>query len=203
MEVNPNFSPRANEDFELVVKARDHGDQTAFAILMERYRDSIFYMVLKMVHNRDDADDLTIEAFGKAFNKLDKYTPDFAFSTWLFKIAINNSIDFIRRKKMPTQSLDDTDNKDDDYVSPTIHLKSKTLDPEEDFIKQQRVELMKVVVDKLKPKYKKLIELRYFKEKSYDEIAKEMQLPLGTVKAQLFRAKDLLYNILKNSKEKY
>ena len=87
VEVNPDLSDKAMLDYRLVRAAIDSGDQKAYAQLMERYRDSIYFMLLKMVNNRDDADDLTIEAFGKALNKLDQYTPNYAFSTWLFKIA--------------------------------------------------------------------------------------------------------------------
>ena len=104
-ELNAKFSSRAQEDLELVAKAKT-GDQVSFSKLMDRYRDSIYFMVLKMVHNRDDAEDLTIEAFGKAFNNISNYSADFAFSTWLFKIATNNSIDFIRKKRLQTTSLD-------------------------------------------------------------------------------------------------
>ena len=103
---NPNFSIRAKEDYELVRKALDSKDQHAYAKLMSRYRDSIYFMVLKIVHDPDDADDLTIEAFGKAFGNLEKYSPDFAFSTWLYKIALNNSIDWIRKRRLETLSID-------------------------------------------------------------------------------------------------
>ena len=109
MELNEHLSPRAREDYSLVEQARS-GSRTAFAALFSRYKDSIYYMILKMVHNRDDADDLTIESFGKAFSNLEKYTPDYAFSTWLFKIASNNTIDFIRKKRMDIISLDDDEN---------------------------------------------------------------------------------------------
>lgn len=105
MEVNPNLSEKAQVDFKLVQQAVK-GDQKAYAELMSRYKDSIYFMLLKMVNNRDDAEDLTIEAFGKAFKNLHQYTPDFAFSTWLFKIATNNCIDFIRRKRKYTFSID-------------------------------------------------------------------------------------------------
>ena len=105
MELNSNLSPKAQVDFELVVRARENNDEKAYAELMTKYRDSIFYMMLKMVKNQDDADDLTIEAFGKAFNRLHQYTPNYAFSTWLFRIATNNCIDFIRKKKMITFSM--------------------------------------------------------------------------------------------------
>ena len=99
MELNSNLSPKAQIDFDLVVRARESQDERAYAELMTKYRDAIFFMMLKMVKNNDDADDLTIEAFGKAFNRLHQYTPNYAFSTWLFRIATNNCIDFIRKKK--------------------------------------------------------------------------------------------------------
>lgn len=199
MEVNPNLSEKAQVDFKLVSTAIK-GDQKAYAELMQRYKDSIYFMLLKMVNNRDDADDLTIEAFGKAFKNLHQYTPDYAFSTWLFKIATNNCIDFIRRKKKMTFSIDknfETDNGQEMQYE----IKSPMLDPEEKMIKKQKAIVMRDVVEKLKPRYKRLVELRYFQERSYEEIADELQLPLGTVKAQLFRAREFLYQILKNQEE--
>src|SRR5881275_730636 len=87
VKLGPNLSDKALIDYQLVRKAIDKGDQKAYAELMSRYKDSIYFMLLKMVNNRDDADDLTIEAFGKAFKNLHQYTPEYAFSTWLFKIA--------------------------------------------------------------------------------------------------------------------
>jgi RNA polymerase sigma factor (sigma-70 family) len=201
MEVNPNFSVRAKEDYEFVVKAVEDGDQAAFAALLSRYRESIYHLILKMVKNLDDADDLTIETFGKAFSNLEKYSPNYAFSTWLYKIALNNCIDYIRKKRIETFSLDKpySDDEGDQYV---VDVKSSAPDPEETYILQQRARLMRQTIDKLNPKYKALIELRFFEELSYEEIAKKMNLPLGTVKAQLFRAKDLLYQILAPKKER-
>jgi RNA polymerase sigma-70 factor (ECF subfamily) len=163
---------------------------------MGRYRDAIYYMLLKMVNNASDAEDLTIEAFGKAFKNIQQYTPNYAFSTWLFKIATNNCIDFIRKKKATTVSLDQNDNDED--KAPT-DIMAPVLDPEEEMIKGQKQKMMREIVSKLKPRYRKLIELRYFKEFSYEEIADELELPIGTVKAQLFRARELLFNILKNT----
>lgn len=201
MEVNDNLSDKAKYDYALVVRAVD-GDQKAFAELMERYRDAIFFMLLKMVNNRDDADDLTIEAFGKAFNRIKQYQPNYAFSTWLFKIASNNCIDFLRKeKKKRMVSLDNTVSGDDGDEM-TFEVKDDKPDPEEVFIKEQKAETMREVVDKLKPRYRDLVMLRYFKEYSYDEIAKEMDLPLGTVKAQLFRAREFLSQMLKHTKER-
>lgn len=197
-----NLSDKAQYDYKLVRLAIDKGDQKAYAELMGRYRDSIYFMLLKMVNNRDDADDLTIEAFGKAFKRLEQYSPSYAFSTWLFKIASNNCIDFIRKKKRGiTFSIDKTfENEEGGEMSMTI--KSNTLNPEEKVIKKQKIQLMREVVEKLKPRYKVLVELRYFQELSYEEIAQELNLPLGTVKAQLFRARDLLFQILKSSADR-
>jgi RNA polymerase sigma factor (sigma-70 family) len=194
-----NLSYKARYDYELVQKAKK-GDQNAYAELMDRYRDSIYFMLLKMVQNKDDSDDLTIEAFGKAFNRLELYTPNFAFSTWLFKIASNNAIDFIRRKKKNTISIDQAmggEDGDEMYMD----LKSDALTPEELSIREQKMKIMRNVVQKLKPRYRQLVEMRYFEQLSYEEISEKLELPLGTVKAQLFRARDLLFEILKSSKE--
>lgn len=198
IKVNPNLSEKALYDYSLVREAIDKSSQHAYAELMSRYRDSIYFMLLKMVNNRDDADDLTIEAFGKAFKNIKQYTPDFAFSTWLFKIATNNCIDFIRKKRKQTMSLSHGI-EGDDGTEIMLQVKSEHADPEERIMKKQKVEAMREVVEKLKPRYKKLVELRYFNEFSYEEIAVEMSIPLGTVKAQLFRAREFLYQIMKNS----
>ena len=195
MAVNSNLSEKAQLDFLLVQKARE-GDQKAYAELLGRYRDAIYFMLLKMVNNPTDAEDLTIEAFGKAFKNISQYTPNFAFSTWLFKIATNNCIDFIRRKRAATISLDQSS---DDQDTTSVTVQSDTPDPEAHFINNQKIRLLREVVNKLKPRYRTLVELRYFKEYSYEEISQELDLPLGTVKAQLFRARELLYNILKNT----
>lgn len=200
-KINPNLSDKALKDYQLVRNAIDSGDQKAYAELMSRYKDSIYFMLLKMVNNRDDADDLTIEAFGKAFKNIKQYTPDYAFSTWLFKIATNNCIDFIRKKRKQTFSID-KGLETDDGGELTIDIKSNQPDPEENMMKKQKVMMMRDVVERLKPRYKKLVELRYFQERSYEEIADELQLPLGTVKAQLFRAREFLYQIMKNSEHK-
>lgn len=195
MEINSNLSEKAQKDYVLVQQAT-RGDQKAYAELMGRYRDAIYYMLLKMVNNASDAEDLTIEAFGKAFKNIQQYTPNYAFSTWLFKIATNNCIDFIRKKKATTVSLDQHD--DDPDKAPT-DIMAPNLDPEEEMIKDQKQKMLRSIVMKLKPRYRKLIELRYFNELSYEEISEELELPIGTVKAQLFRARELLFQILKNT----
>jgi len=194
-----HLSDKAQKDLELVDKAVA-GDQLAYAQLMERYRESIYFMMLKMAKNTDDADDLTIEAFGKAFNRLQQYSPNFAFSTWLFKIASNNCIDFIRKKRIKVTSMD-SGIKTNDGETVFIDSKSDTRDPEESLEHKQKVQHMRDVVSKLKPRYRILVEKRYFEELSYEEISEELNLPLGTVKAQLFRARDFLSNMMEKTKD--
>ncbi len=121
------------------------------------------------------------------------YTPKFAFSTWLFKIATNNCVDFIRKKQFSPTPLDHLQ---DSLDNVTVNIQSDLPDPEESLINHQKIAALKDIVNQLKPRYKSLIELRYYKEYSYEEISSELNLPIGTVKAQLFRAKTLLYNIL-------
>ncbi len=194
MEITINLPENARKDFKLVEEARK-GSEKAFAKLMNRYKDSIYYLLLKMVNNPSDAEDLTIETFGKAFSNLGMYTMDFAFSTWLFKIATNNCIDFIRKKQASPLPLEQ---RQEDINQLEVNMQSDIPDPEETMINQQKIIELRDVINQLKPHYKILIELRYYKEYSYEEIASELKLPIGTVKVQLYRAKMLLANILKN-----
>ena len=177
MEINPNLSEKAKYDLELVQRAINN-DQKAYAELMARYKDAIYFMLLKMINNKTDAEDLTIEAFGKAFKNLKQYSPNYAFSTWLFKIASNNCIDYLRKKRNNHISIDSNHTSDEKDSEPQVHLKDETPDPEENLIRAQKVVLMRTVVKKLKPRYRTLIELRYFKEYSYEEISDELELPL-------------------------
>ena len=202
METGVNQNNRAQYDFELVRKAVENGDQRAFAELLEQYRDPIHYLLLKMVSNREDAEDLTIETFAKAFKNLPNFRPDYAFSTWLFRIATNAGIDFLRKKKLKTLSIDTTFSNDEgDDIK--INIKSADPNPEQELMTEEKGELLRMFIDKLKPRYRILIELRYYKQLSYEEIAEELDMPLGTVKAQLFRARDLLYNVMKSSKDNF
>jgi RNA polymerase sigma factor (sigma-70 family) len=191
MEINQGLSDKAKNDLILVEEAKK-GNEKAFAGLMNKYRDSIYYMLLKMVNNPSDAEDLTIEAFGKAFRNIDSYTPRFAFSTWLFMIATNNCIDFIRKKQSSPVPLNQLQDGIDNL---TINIQSDLPDPEEALINDQKIAILRKIVNQLKSPYREIIEMRYYKEYSYEEISVKMNIPIGTVKAQLYRAKSLLYNI--------
>jgi RNA polymerase sigma factor (sigma-70 family) len=195
MEINERgFSSKALEDFELIDKAVLELDQQAYAMLMKRYKKAVYFMILKMIRDMDDAEDLTMEAFAKAFKNLHKFKKDYTFSTWLFRIATNNAIDFIRKKKLKTMSLN-TSMSDDGGNSVTIDVEDDDNNPQDEYIRSQRIEMVRIFVDKLPAKYRKLVELRYFDELSYEEIAQELDKPLGTVKAQLHRSRELLYEI--------
>jgi len=203
MEINPNLSENAKHDAELIIAARS-GVETAFGQLMKRYKEAIYFMLLKMVHNKSDAEDLTIEAFEKAFIHIHQYEPQFAFSTWLFCIASNNAIDHLRKKRVvsvPYEALPGNDKYAGiDYF---YNMRSNMDNPEEDFIKKQNAKLLRKAVSSLKPRYRTLLEMRYFKEYTYSEICAELKLPLGTVKVQLFRSREMLFDLLKNSEISY
>lgn len=198
--VQSRLNSRTADDYALVLQAIN-GNQQAYDTLLNRYRNSVYHAIFKMVNNRDDADDLTIEAFGKAFNKLPSYAPNYAFSTWLFKIAINNCIDHIRKKRLQTYSMDDPITADS-RLEFSHSIRDNEPDPEQLMVHDQKIAHVRHLVQTLNAKYRAMIELRYYEELSYEEIAAEMNLPLGTVKAQLFRAKELLYHQLKSSTSK-
>lgn len=195
-EITPKISKNTQEDRILVADAKK-GDNKAFAALLKKYRKPVYYMLLKMVKNADDAEDLTQEAFAKAFNSIDKFDSKYAFSTWLFRIATNNCIDFIRKKRVQTVSIDQPV-EGEDGSNMRFDVKDENLDPNQRMLKKQRKQYLNMAIERLPEKYRTLVELRYFQELSYEEVAKELQIPLGTVKAQLFRARELLSQELKN-----
>jgi RNA polymerase sigma-70 factor (ECF subfamily) len=193
------FSTRALADFKLIDRAIN-GDEKAYAELMHRYKKSVYHTLLKMVRNSDDADDLTIEAFAKAFRNLPKFKKEYTFSTWLFRIATNNCIDFIRRKKLETTSIN-TGYSDENGDPIDIDIRDENLNPQENAINLQKIEIVRTMVTLLPDKYQQLVQLRYFDELSYEEIAQQLSAPLGTVKAQLHRARELLYDIARSKKD--
>src|ERR1044071_9683266 len=194
------FSSKALEDFKLIDMAVG-GDEKAYGKLLQRYKRPVYHMILKMVRNVDDAEDLTMESFSQAFRSLHKFKKDFTFSTWLFRIATNNTIDYIRKKKLNTLSIENTYT-DDDGQPVGIDVEDEgNPDPQETAIRSQKEELIQAYVNMLPGKYQKLVRLRYFHELSYEEIAEELDAPLGTVKAQLHRARELMFEMVKNKRD--
>lgn len=187
---------KARRDYVLLRKALDHNDQQAYAELMSLYRDSIYYMLIRMVKNKDDAEDLTLMTFGKAFRYLDKYTPKYAFSTWLYRIALNNSIDFLRVKNNMPQYFEE-----DLYTTSTTSIIDQSEDnlqrtPEDEIIDKQRLQTLRAAVSELPEKYRKVIELRYYEDLAYEDIAERLGLTLSNVKIQIMRAKQMLTQLM-------
>ena len=194
--INTCQTEKAKRDYVLLRKALDHNDQQAYAELMRLYRDSIYYMLMRMVKNKDDAEDLTLMTFGKAFRYLDKYTPQYAFSTWLYRIALNNSIDFLRVKNNMPQYFED-----DLYTTNTTSIIDQSEDnfqrtPEDEVIDKQRLQLLRAAVAELPERYRRVIELRYYEDLAYEEIAERLGLSLSNVKIQILRAKQMLSQLM-------
>lgn len=186
------------QDQALVRQALD-GDQGAYQDLLQKYREPIFHHINKMVRNRREVDDLVQESFIKAFSSLQSYSFDYAFSTWLYKIATNHSIDYLRKKKLNTFSIDQplqTKDGDLEYEIPDANYR-----PDRHIVQDQRRELIQEAIDALPPKYHRVIVMRHQQDKSYEEIARALDLPLGTVKAHIFRARELLYKYLRDKRE--
>ena len=193
--MNSNLSDKGKRDLKLVKMALESGDPTAYNELLKLYRDPIYFMLYEKVSDQEVAKDLTIEALGKAFKKLHLYTPDYTFSTWLFTVARNHCIDYLRKHKLPTTSIEKM-MIDEEGKRSNFDIVSRDLDPEQRMEKTQRIAILRHIVDMLKPKYRDLVKLRYFKEFSYDEIAETLNLPIGTVKAQLHRSREQLFKIM-------
>lgn len=186
----------AQDDYHLVQTAVA-GNQNAYSALLGRYRKPVFQLMLQRVKNSAEAEDLTMEAFEKAFLHLPSYAPTYAFSTWLFRIALNNCIDYGRKKRVPvirTDGPSQVAGYDSDRLKNNF---AETLTPEDLLVRQQRATLVRSLLKHLGEDYRRLIELRYYDELSYEEIARQLGLPLGTVKARLFRARQNLCRLLR------
>ena len=194
------LTDKGERDLKLINLALDTGDPKAYAELMKLYRDPLYFMIYEKIGDQDMSKDLTIESLGKAFKKLHLYKPEDTFSTWLFTVARNHCIDYLRKKKLPTFSIDKM-MVDDEGKKTSFDLESKDPNPEQVLMKKQRIKILRRIVDQLKPKYRDLVKLRYFKEYTYDEIAEELELPLGTVKAQLHRSREQLFKIMSGAKD--
>jgi RNA polymerase sigma-70 factor (ECF subfamily) len=171
------------------------GDEKAYESLLNKYRNLVFSIMLKMVRNKQEAEDLTQEAFMKAFTSLATFNDEFAFSTWLMKIASNNCIDFLRKRKLRTYSIHEPVQYKDEKIE--IDIPDHDPTPEKTLIQSERNRMIEETIQALPERYRYVIILRHKEEKSYEEIAEIMNLPLGTVKAQIFRAREILNKNLK------
>ncbi len=190
-------SASSEQDRALVTQALA-GRELAYNELMEKYRNALHRHIQRMVRDQSVVDDLVQECFIKAFSALRSYSSEYAFSTWLYKIATNHTIDYLRKKKLPTLSIDrplQTRDGELEYEVPDT-----TYRPDRHIVEDQRRELIQEAIDALPPKYHRVIVMRHQQEKTYEEIARELDLPLGTVKAHIFRARALLYKHLRDKR---
>lgn len=193
--MSSKLTAKGERDLKLIRLALENGDTTAYNELLKLYRDPLYFMLYDKVNDKELAKDLTIESLGKAFNKLHLYTPIYTFSTWLFTVARNHCIDYLRKNKLSTISIDKIILNSEGKAT-NLDLKSSDLNPEQKLERKQRIAMLRQVVDSLKPNYRTLVKLRYFKEMTYDEIAKKLDIPIGTVKAQLHRSREQLFKIM-------
>lgn len=194
--MEPNTpSDRLQLDYQLVCDARERGSRKAYADLMASYREPLYLLLLRMTRNTTTADDLTVETFSKAFLQLHRYAPTGSFSSWLFSIGVNTYIDYLRKRRLDAIPLSDlSHNSAGDFVE--YQLPSGQPNPEEAMIRMQRDESLKQIVSQLKEPYRRIIEMRFYEDLSYEEIAERLKIPLGTVKVRLSRAKALLSSII-------
>lgn len=191
----PMPSASSQEDLRYVTQALS-GDQSAYAFLLNKYHQPLYFHVVRMVHVRDMVDDLLQEIFTKAFDNLHTYNSAYAFSTWLYRIATNHSIDHLRKRRLRTTSLDEPVQTKDGEVRIEVADDSEQTDAE--VLHRQRALILKDAVEALPPRFRRVIELRHMEDKSYQEIAELLDLPLGTVKAHIFRAREALFKALKD-----
>jgi RNA polymerase sigma-70 factor (ECF subfamily) len=176
------------------------GDEKAYAELSNKYQKPLYFHIRKMIRETDYVEDLVQDIFMKAFKNLKNYKNDYAFSTWLYRIATNHTIDYLRKKKLDTFSIN-TDSSDEDQAP--IQLEDEDTHTDEPMIRRQRKNKVHEAIDQLPEKYRLIILKRHIEEKSYQEISEEMDIPLGTVKAHIFRARELLYKYMKDSIHDY
>lgn len=172
------------------------GNQKAYTRLVETHRAAVFHIVNRIVHNDEAARDLVQETFMKAFASLGSYRSEFRFSTWLYKIAANSSIDYLRKKRIHALSLDAPMETSDGQIE--IEVPDETHNPEQQLLRKQQRISIEEAIDSLPPKYREVIVLRHKDDKPYEEIADLLGIPVGTVKARIFRARELLKRKLRN-----
>jgi RNA polymerase sigma-70 factor (ECF subfamily) len=190
---------KALKDCALIRDALELNDQKAYTALLKNHKDFIYALMYKIVENHHDAEDLTMEAFSKAFRYLHRYSNKYAFSTWLFKIAFNNCMDFLSKKKLDFVEIDKEYTLDEDGIV-FFEISDDKPNPEESLFNKEQSLKLKKIVETLKPNYRRLVELRYYEELSYDEIGIILDMPLGSVKGMLSRAKNMLQEIAKEQK---
>lgn len=182
------------EDIQLIAEARQ-GSERAFRALMDKYQRPVFSICLRMVRNRDEAEDLAQESFIKVFAMLERYNSSYAFSSWLFKITSNLCIDFLRKRKIETFAMDEPIDVERGEIQ--RQYEAPDLDPEQELMKNEKMRRLSTAIDRLPAHYRIMLILRHQENLSYEEIAESLDIPLGTVKARIHRAREMLKSSLR------
>jgi RNA polymerase sigma-70 factor, ECF subfamily len=195
MQNRKNKSDSKQEDFDAIRRVLE-GDNTAYEFLQKKYKNLIYSLVKKMIKNDSDVEDLVQETFIKAYKALDKFKFNYSFSAWIYRIASNNTIDFLRKRRFDTFSIDKPigNAEDENY----FEIEDNSYSPDADLISEQKADIITAAINTLPDNYREIILLRHEEELDYKAIAEQLDLPLGTVKAHLFRARKLLYEELKD-----
>ncbi|MCL5033775.1 MAG: sigma-70 family RNA polymerase sigma factor [Bacteroidetes bacterium] len=191
---------RAKEDAALVKLAID-GDEKAYKSLIRRYKNPVAQVVYRLVKDRSQVEDLTQEVFIKAFQHLQDFDYEHQFASWLFKIANNHCIDYIRKKKLRVYSIDEQIQTEDGKMD--YEIPDSTYEPDLNILREQKSKLIRQAINSLPDKYREVIVLRHQEELSYEEIAVQTGLPVNTIKVHLFRAREMLYKFLKDKIKHY
>ena len=178
-------------EIEKAIERAKNNDQKAFNYLLDLYWDSVYGYQLKRTQNENDAEDITMQTFSKAFDKIDTFDKNFKFKTWLISISKNIHIDLLRKEKNSISRVLSNDNQE------IFQILDESPSPEDKLISEQHLAKLLRDIKKLKPHYQQVINLRYFQELSYKEISKELDEPMSNVKVKLLRAKKLLAEIIR------
>lgn len=183
----------SSRDPDLVARAL-RGEEKAYRALLDRYQRSVYSICLRMVKNETEAEDLAQEAFVKVFTSLGRYDPTYPFSSWIFKITANLCIDHLRKRRLQTVSIDEpVAGKDGDF---TKDFPAPGANPEGLMLTREKMEALDAAIESLPPHYRIMVLLRHQEGLSYEEIAEALDIPLGTVKARIHRARALLKGML-------
>ncbi|MEQ1693490.1 MAG: sigma-70 family RNA polymerase sigma factor [Gemmatimonas sp.] len=186
-----------------VVRLAQQGRELAFRELVRRYERPVFSLVFRMVRDRELAEDLSQDAFIKVLNHIDRYSPEFKFSSWLFKIANNVAIDHLRRRRIETISMDGSPHASSaaEVEATTLNLESEQENALDEMEAKELGAAIEVAIAKLRPEYRACIMLRHVEGRAYEEIAATLDLPLGTVKTYIHRARHELRQALEPLRE--
>ncbi len=192
----------ANKEIYDLIQRSKKGDDKAFGILMGKYKTSVYYIILKIVKNKEDAEDLCSEVFSKVYYNLDMYMESYSFSTWLFKIASNKAIDFVRKqKKIMALNVDLNQYANSPYDN-YANISSQDPDPETIFVEAEKEEKITKFIDLLPEDLRVVLEIRIFEGLAYKDIAEKTNLSMSTVKTRIHRGRNLLAKMLKEETNK-